>query len=103
MTTIHYERAGGFAGMRLTAIFELETLPAEDALALETLLTAADFFALPEVSPAPPIPDEFTYTVTDEETERQRTLRTSDTAAPETLRALLDELLRQARAQRHSG
>lgn len=49
-THIQFERSGGFAGMRLTAAIDSDTLSPDDAAALRDLIHAASFFDLPAKS-----------------------------------------------------
>jgi len=98
---IEFERTGGFAGMRLKAVVQTESLPAAEARELHALIADADFFNLPHVitSPNPGI-DQFRYQVTVEKDKQRHTVQTSDVAAPNTLRPLLRRLTVMARASR---
>jgi hypothetical protein len=48
---IQFERTGGFAGMRLTAMIDSNTISSEDAATLRELIQSASFFDLPVKSP----------------------------------------------------
>ncbi len=100
MMRIFFERTGGFAGMRFAATIEVDKLPEADAHTLRNLVDEADFFDLPEKVLKYSVPDEFLYTITVETDKKRHTVHTSDSAATDDLRALLDELSRRARAQR---
>jgi hypothetical protein len=93
-----YERTGGFAGMRMTASFDLDELTEQDAASIQELLHDARFHELPEqiVGPAG-IPDQFTYRITVTEETFQHTVTTGDASAPPELRPLIDLLSRMAR------
>lgn len=95
---IQFERAGGFAGMRLTVDLQTDTLPQEDQLRLRQLVDEADFFALPaELRDTGTAPDEFTYKLTIETSDRRHTVETTESAAGPKLRPLLEWLTRAAR------
>ena len=100
MTRITFQRSGGFTGRTISLTLNLESLPADQASTLNGLLAKADFFNLSTDSAKRPAPDEFIYAVTVETDKQSHTIRTSDTAAPESLRPLLDDLSLRARTQR---
>ncbi len=61
---IHFERTGGFMGLRMVASFDTEELPEEDARRLHDLLDEIDFFELPpHLESADPGMDQFHYTL----------------------------------------
>lgn len=98
---IHFERSGGFAGMRLTTTVDTNSLAPEEAGALEEQLHKARFFDLPSsLNASPRGADQFCYRVTVEEGERQHTVELSEAAAPEPLRHLLRQLTTLARTRR---
>lgn len=98
MTTIQFERTGGFMGRKVALTFDLDSLPPDQAVTLRGLLDNADFFSLTENPPAaPPVPDEFTYTLTVTTRTVTHTVHTSDTAMTDALHALVEELTRRAR------
>lgn len=96
---IEFERCGGFMGRKVSLSLDLDELPSPQAQTLRLLVDQADFFNLPADSPAPPIPDSFSYTITVTDGARRRTVRTSDSAAPEKLRPLLADLSARARGK----
>jgi hypothetical protein len=97
---IKFERTGGFAGIRLATDFDLDDLPDEQANQLRKLLDDMDFDELPEkLMKGNQMPDEFTYSITVETENRQHTVITSDTSAPEKMQPLL-ELLQRITRQR---
>jgi len=98
---IHFERTGGFTGMRVKTTVETGSLPGEQAEKLRHLIAAADFFELPAqlVSPERGA-DQFHYKVTVEEEDRHHTVESGDQSAPEELQSLLRELTRLARSQK---
>ena len=95
---IEFERTGWFAGIRFAAAIDTETLPPDDARALQDLVAEADFFRLPArlVSPAPGA-DRFQYRITVESGGQRRTLEAGEAALPETLRSLVERLTQIAR------
>lgn len=98
---IQYERTGGFAGLKLTACFELDDLPEEQEEQLRALLDELDFFKLPaQFLPARPGVDQFTHKIEVESKKGKHSVLTTDSAAPEKLRELVDLLNTIARARR---
>jgi 3-hydroxyisobutyrate dehydrogenase-like beta-hydroxyacid dehydrogenase len=96
---VDFERTGGFAGMRTTATIDTETLPPDEARALNELVDAAGFFNLPATISSPsPGADRFQYKITIVAGGRQHTVETSDAAVPETLSPLLRKLMVLARS-----
>ncbi|NTW00245.1 MAG: hypothetical protein HGA19_02950 [Oscillochloris sp.] len=99
---ISYKREGGiayFPGLNKIINIDTSTLPTEQANWLEELCTAAKVFERP---PAPPpkstAADFYTYILTFQMEQRQRTLRLYDPVEDQDLRALLD-FLEQQRAK----
>lgn len=100
-TRIKYERAGGFAGLKLSAAFDLDDLPDEQEKQLLALLDEADFFDLPpRLFPPRPGIDQFTYTIEVKMEKKKHVVVTTDSAAPEKLHELIELLGRLARSQR---
>jgi hypothetical protein len=87
---IYFERTGGLMGMRIAATVDTQSLPAEDALNLHEMIDAVSFFDLPE-NPLESSEgaDQFLYKLVVEDEERQHTVLTADSVAPEALRPLL--------------
>jgi hypothetical protein len=96
MTTILFERTGGFMGRKVSTILDLDSLPPDQAETIRGLLETCDFFSLAD-SANPPVPDEFIYTITVSTATVTHTIQTSDTGMDESLRPLVEELGRQAR------
>ncbi len=100
---IHFERTGGFAGMRMTATVNTESLSSEEARDLHEMVEAAGFFDLPAVITTPtPGADRFHYKLTVEAEGRQHTVEMGEAAVPEALRPLLQRLTAMARSARRS-
>ena len=98
---ISFERSGGFAGLTLTAELDTASLPADDADQVQKMVEAAGFFQLPASIPAAARgADAFQYVVTVEDQGRRHTVRTTDLAAPDALRSLLQHLTKVAREKR---
>jgi len=95
---IRFERAGGFAGMRIEASLDTGSLPAEEAQKLQDLVKAAGFFDLPEKFPAPKRgADYFQYKLEVEKEGKKHTIEVSEPAVPPALRPLLESLMKYAR------
>ena len=98
---IQFERSGGFAGMRLTATIDTDTLAPDEARVLQALMDTAWFFDLPAVIASPtPGADQFQYRLTVEADERRHTVEVGEAAAPDTLQPLLRKLTTLARSAR---
>ncbi len=90
---IHFERSGGFSGMRFKATIDVESLPPEDGEKLREMIATADFFNLPGKLLSPTsTADGFQYTVTIEESDKQHTVEAGDQMVPDSLRPLLRRL-----------
>ncbi len=97
---IGYERSGGFAGLRISFELDLDDLPEEQSKTLRDLLDEADFDDLPaQILPARPGADQFSYRITVHGRHGLRSVETTDSAAPETLRQLLAQLNQLARTR----
>lgn len=95
---IKYERTGGLMGLNLSADIQPDELPEEQAQPLLDLLDHMDFDEMPEqVMSDPTLPDQFTYTITVETQDRERTIVVGDASAPEEMQELLRLLDRIAR------
>lgn len=98
---LKYERHGGFAGLKLTACFDLDDLPDEQQEQLRSLLDELDFFKLPaQILPACPGVDRFTHKIEVESKKGRHSVLTSDSAAPEKLHELIGLLNLLARTHR---
>ena len=97
---IIFNRSGGIMGLKTSLTVNLNDLPSDQAETLRKLVEEANFFTLPENPPNRPHPDGFQYTITVETKTVKHTVHTSDTAAPQELQPLLQELSQRARSQR---
>lgn len=98
---IFFERTGGFAGMRLKASLEAESLPPQQARRFHKLLEESHFFELPLRLEAPVSrPDRFHYRLTIEDDNCVHTVQASEDAIPPEMRPLLDWLTATARQQK---
>ncbi len=95
---IQFERTGGFAGIRLACAIDTEMLSPEEAKQVTQLVQAARVFDLPEQPPdAGQARDQFHYKLVIELPERLKTIRTTETDAPQELQPLLEWLTEKAR------
>ena len=98
---IHFERTGGFAGMRMTTTVNTESLSSKDASDLRKMVNTAGFFDLPAViRTMAQGADRFHYKLTVEVEGQRHTVETSEAAASEALRRLLRRLTAMARSAR---
>lgn len=94
---ITLERSGGFTGMPLTLTVDTADLSAEPAQQLRQWVEMADFFNLPAALATPPQPDRFEYEVTIREGDRTHSVTFGDAAVPESLKPLMEGLMKMAR------
>lgn len=95
---IQFERSGGFAGLRLTAALDSDTLSSDDAATLRALIHAASFFDLPaKHEKAQSGADRFQYKVTVEIDNRRHAIEIDESVAPPSLRPLLNWLTEKAK------
>jgi len=96
---IYFERTGGFAGIRMAATVNTESLSPEQARELRDTLDAAAFFDLPARIESPALEaDRFRYKLTVEAEGRRHTVEVGEAAVPEALRPLLQHLMAAARS-----
>lgn len=95
---IHFERTGGFAGMRTSVNLDTKSLPKDEAGKLQELVDKAGFFNLPASFPPPKRgADYFQYVLTVELEGKKHTVEVSDPAVPASLRPLIQSLMGYAR------
>jgi hypothetical protein len=100
---IHFERTGGFVGMRITATVDTESLSPEEARDLHEMVDTAGFFDLPTAITTPtPGADRFHYKLTVETEGRRHTVDVAEAAVPKALQPLLQQLTAFARSSRGS-
>ncbi|MBZ5495311.1 MAG: hypothetical protein LAP85_02830 [Acidobacteriia bacterium] len=98
---ILFERTGGFAGLKIKAALDAESLPPRQARQLQKLLEASHFFDLPlRLETAVPRPDRFHYRLTVENANCIHTVQASEDAVPPEMRPLLEWLTAAARQQK---
>jgi hypothetical protein len=86
-------QGGGIAGLLRTVSADSASLEPAQADALEAMIEDAGLFDLPErLGPASSHPDAFDYELTVEDGERRKTIRASQDALPEQVRALIQWL-----------
>jgi hypothetical protein len=96
---IHFERSGGFAGMIFEVSVETNDLPEEEAQAIGRLVENSNFFTLPSrFDDETPRSDQFQYKIMIETENQTHTVETSDFAAPQEMRPLLQKLTILARS-----
>jgi hypothetical protein len=90
---IHFERTGGFMGLRIAGTVDTDSLSEEEALPLREMIEAASLFEQPETpSISSSGADLFQYKLVVEDEDRQHTIEITDSTAPEELRPLLRRL-----------
>ncbi len=98
---VHFERSGGFAGLRLAVELSGDSLAPEQADELGQLVDRARFFELPsEISGPAKGADQFVYKLTVESAQRVHSVEVGESAVPESLRPLIDWLTAAARQRR---
>ena len=96
---ISFERWGGFAGITRSIVVSTDDLTPDEAAALRGLVADAEFFDLPEVIEGDgAVADDFMFVIAVTGEAGIKTVTTSDAAAPDSMRPLLDWLNRAARS-----
>ena len=99
---LRFVRSGGFAGILLTANLDSENLSSDEMAALEREVAEASFFDLPEQVILPSsMPDGFEYEITVSSSNQVRTLKVSESLVTDTLRPLVDHLMKLARTGKY--
>jgi hypothetical protein len=95
---VNFERTGGFAGMRMAFTLDSESLAPEERNRLEQNLASAGFFNLPAKMTSPQGgADRFHYRIQIEEPGRKHSVEFGETAAPDELQPLIQQLTLLAR------
>jgi hypothetical protein len=89
---INFKRTGGIMGNDLTMDFDLNNMPASEAQRLHNMLNESRFFEVPVVNDLRASPDEYEYVITVVAGNSIHTVHVSDTAMPESLRPLVEDL-----------
>ena len=98
-TKIYFERSGGFAGISISTMVDIHSLPPDEAHKIQRMIdNAKEFFDLKK-SPLPPpkrAADYFRYKVTVETEQKRYTIETNDITMPSELRPLINYLEKKA-------
>jgi hypothetical protein len=98
---VHFERSGGFAGLRMSCTIDSDELPDDEAHALREEIEQASFFNLPHRLFEPAVgADRFQYEVSVDMGEREHTVEVGEAAMPDSLRPLIQHLERLMRTMR---
>lgn len=90
---IKFERSGGFAGIRLAAEIEAETLPEDQKKEIAELLDEMDFEELPaKLADRMPLPDEFVYSIIVESGDQKYEAMAGESALPGEMQPLIEIL-----------
>jgi len=90
---IKFERTGGFAGIRLAAEIEVNSLPEDQKKEILELLDEMDFDELPEkLAGKMPFPDEFVYSIVVETKQRDYKVLAGESALPQDTQPLIEML-----------
>jgi len=95
---INFKRTGGTMGKEMSMDFELENMPGELGQRLQNLLLESNFFEIPVVHNLLANPDEYEYMITVVAGNSLHSVHVSDTEMPKSLRPLVEELTKLARA-----
>ncbi len=98
---VEFVRSGGFAGLRMAASVDTQTLPHAQAAEVEALVSNAGFFDLPEqLQSSSSGADRFQFRVMVTDGSRSHTVTVGEAAVPQSLRPLLDYMTNLARTGR---
>jgi hypothetical protein len=101
---IHFERAGGFTGIRLKADVDTDALPPEEAKAWQALVAKAQLGQIRQSSGADsPIRDAVEYSLTVEDGGKRSSVRMTDETLPPSASPLIDRLLALAKKPKSSS
>jgi hypothetical protein len=101
---IHFERVGGFAGIRLRADVDTDTLPAEEAKSWQALVEKAQLGQIHQSSGADsPIRDAFEYWLTVEDGGKRSQVRMSEDTLPPSAMPLIERLVALAKKPKSSS
>ncbi|HEU4444592.1 MAG TPA: protealysin inhibitor emfourin [Nitrososphaeraceae archaeon] len=92
---IHFERSGGFAGIRTTFTVDSNSLSFDEKDRLRNIIDNSKFFDLPSETPLPRRgADYFKYKITIESADpiKSHTIETNDMTMPSELRPLVNYL-----------
>jgi hypothetical protein len=96
---IGFERTGGFAGLRMSASIDTNTLEDETAAELHQMVEQADFFNLPaKITGDASTADMYQYRITVETDDRQHTVYIENVQPPDALNTLIRRLTVVARS-----
>ncbi|HEY8205615.1 MAG TPA: protealysin inhibitor emfourin [Pyrinomonadaceae bacterium] len=93
---VKFERSGGFANVPLRAELDSAEMTPDRAQELEDLVAKARPFDQPSAPASANVPDDLQYHLTIEHGGQSKTIKVSDTAAPDELKSLLDFLGEEA-------
>ncbi|RPI93766.1 MAG: hypothetical protein EHM40_08720 [Chloroflexi bacterium] len=79
-------------GKGITMNLDLDSIPGSDSQRIHNLIAEADFFEVPTLNDLRASPDEYQYTITVVAGNSLHTVHVTDTAMPEPLRPLVEEL-----------
>jgi hypothetical protein len=96
---LSFERSGGITGIPIRVTFDTSFLSSEEVSHLSQLVESSRFFELPAVLSASAQPDRFRYKIAVREGDRQHGVMVDEAAVSETLKPLLEWLLKRARRE----
>jgi hypothetical protein len=99
---IDFERSGGFAGMTIQTSVDTDKLPSAESGELVQMITAANFFSLPARTNSGLGADQFNYKITVQSQGMSRTVETTDSTMPPSLKRLVNKLMSLARTAQRS-
>ena len=101
---IHFERVGGFAGIRLKADVDTDALPPEEAKSWQALVEKAQLGQIRQSSRAGGrTRDSFEYWLTVEDGGKRSSVRMTDETLPPSASPLIDRLLALAKKPKPSS
>src|SRR5258706_1137305 len=99
---IDFERSGGFAGMTIQTSVDTDKLPSAESRELVQMINSANFFGLPSSTKSGFGADQFNYKITVTSEGMSRTVETTDSTIPPSLKPLVDKLMSLARSAQRS-
>lgn len=94
---IYFERSGGFAGIVLKVIIDINTLSIKDANLLRKLISDSGILEITIDKKISPKPDQFYYTIIIDNDEKKYSLNLSEQQISDKIQPLINFLVSKAR------
>ena len=94
---IHYEQSGGYAGLKLDAMIDSDSLPLNEARSLAKIIDESNFFSISPITQSPRGADYIRYKIMVEiDEDKKHTVETTDVTTPVQLKTLIQYLTKKS-------